>query len=117
MSAWFVFSALGFYPVCPGDPTYIIGSPLFARATLNLASGKMFTVNARNNGSQHPYIRKAALNGGPFNRTFLTHEELVKGGEVVFEMASAPDYKWATSPERRPPASMRRTAAPPQSPR
>ncbi len=106
MSAWFVFSALGFYPVCPGDPTYVIGSPLFDRATLMLADGKTFTVTARENGPQHPYIRGAELNGQPFNRTFLSHQEITAGGGLVFDMASAPDRKWGVAPESRPSSAL-----------
>ena len=109
-SAWYVFSALGFYPVCPGDTSYLIGSPLFNRATVTLPGGKTFTVTAKGNGPQHLYIRGSKLNGQPFNRVFLTHEEFTKGGELVFEMVSAPDYKWATAPEARPPALMPQTA-------
>jgi predicted alpha-1,2-mannosidase len=102
-SAWYVFSALGFYPVCPGDTNYIIGSPLFDRATLSLSGGKTFTITAKGNGPQHPYIAKAALNGESFNRTYLGHQEIVNGGEIVFEMASAPNTKWASGAESRPP--------------
>ena len=106
MSAWYVFSALGFYPVCPGDPTYCIGSPLFDRATLTLSAGKTFTITAGHNGPQHPYIHEAKLNGQPFDKVFLTHEQLVTGGELVFDMVSAPDSHWATALQSRPPATM-----------
>jgi predicted alpha-1,2-mannosidase len=105
MSAWYVFSALGFYPVCPGTVNYEIGSPLFDRATVTLADGKKFVIAARANGPQRPYIRAATLNGARFDRAFLTHSQIVGGGELVFEMTSAPDYKWATSPEARPPSA------------
>ena len=101
-SAWYVFSALGFYPVCPGDTAYLIGSPLFDRATLKLPGDKSFTIVARDNGTQHPYIRGAQLNGGAFDNVYLRHEQIVNGGEIVFRMASAQDYKWGTKPENRP---------------
>jgi predicted alpha-1,2-mannosidase len=104
MSAWYVFSALGFYPVCPGTTSYDIGTPLFQKATLRLAGGKTFIVSAANNGPQRPYIHGATLNGAPFQRAFLSHEEIVKGGEITFDMVSAPDYKWATAPEACPPS-------------
>ncbi len=107
MSAWFVFSALGFYPVCPGDTNYVIGSPLFDRATLTLPGGKHFTVVARENGPQRPYIRSAALNGDPLNRTFVRHQEITAGGELRFDMSSTPEYKWGVAPESRPPRSLR----------
>jgi predicted alpha-1,2-mannosidase len=106
MSAWYVFSALGFYPVCPGTTDYAIGSPLFDRATLMLPEGKTFTIAAEHNGPQHPYIRAAKLNGQPFDKVFLSHEQLVNGGEIVFDMVSAPDHHWATAPAARPPATM-----------
>ncbi|MGO9203172.1 MAG: GH92 family glycosyl hydrolase [Limisphaerales bacterium] len=106
MSAWYVLSALGLYAVCPGDPNYIIGSPLFDRATLSLPNNKTFTIVAKNNGTQHPYIHAATLNGQPFNRTYLSHQEVAAGGELAFEMVSAQDYKWAAGPEGRPPSAM-----------
>jgi predicted alpha-1,2-mannosidase len=109
-SAWYVFSALGFYPVCPGDTAYSIGSPLFDRATLTLPGGKTFTVTASQNGPQRPYIRGAKLKGQAFDNAFLTHEQLMSGGEIVFDMASAPDYRWATAAASRTPASMSGTS-------
>jgi predicted alpha-1,2-mannosidase len=97
MSAWYVFSALGFYPVCPGEAGYLIGSPLFDKATLSLPGGKSFTIAAKANGPQRPYIQGAALNGQTFDRTFLKHEEIVSGGNLEFRMTSAPDYKWGAA--------------------
>jgi predicted alpha-1,2-mannosidase len=105
-SAWYVFSALGFYPVCPGDTNYLIGSPLFERATLNVGHGKKLVIEAKNNGPQHPYIRAATLDGAPFNRTYLNHQQITAGGELVFEMSSTAEYKWASAPESRPPGGM-----------
>ena len=107
MSSWYVFSALGFYPVTPGTTEYLIGSPLFDRATVTLPNGKKFVVTAKMNGPQRPYIRRANLNGKEFSKTFLTHDQIVNGGELVFEMTSAPDYKWATAPESRPESAMK----------
>jgi predicted alpha-1,2-mannosidase len=100
MSAWYVFSALGFYPVCPGTTEYQIGSPLFDRATISLPNGKKFVVAAKQNGPQRPYIRWATLNNKEFHRTYLTHDQIANGGELVFDMTSAPE-KWATSPDSR----------------
>jgi len=105
-SSWYVFSALGFYPMCPGTTEYLVGSPLFDRATIKLPNGKRFVVAAELNGPQRRYIRGATLNGQPFNKTFLTHEQITNGGEVVFQMTSAPDYKWGTAPESRPASAM-----------
>jgi predicted alpha-1,2-mannosidase len=103
-SAWYVLSALGFYPVTPGTTTYAIGSPLFNRATLSLTDGRKFTIVARENGPQHAYIRGAQLNGAAYDKVFLEHQTLLNGGEIVFQMSSAPDYKWGSAPENRPPA-------------
>lgn len=105
MSAWYVFSALGFYPVCPGTTEYQIGSPLFDRATISLPNGKKFVVTARQNGPQRPYIRWATLNNKEFHRSYLTHEQITAGGELIFDMTSAPE-KWATSPDSRPDAAL-----------
>ena len=105
-SAWFVFSAIGFYPVCPGDPNYLIGSPLFDKATLALPGGKTFTITANNNGPQKPYIQRAKLNGGNFDKVFLSHQEITRGGELDFQMDSAPNEKWAIKDESRPPSAM-----------
>ena len=102
MSAWYVFSALGFYPACPGDPNYLIGSPLFDQAVLNLANGKNFTITAKNNGPQQQYIQSAKLNGNNFDQTFIRHQAIVSGGELNFQMDAAPNTHWGTSPKSRP---------------
>jgi predicted alpha-1,2-mannosidase len=104
MSAWYVFSALGFYPVCPGSDAYAIGSPLFDRAALRMPGGKEFSIIAKDNGPQRPYVRSAKLNGQPLNKVFLTHEQITSGGEVTFVMDSMPEYRWATNEAARPPA-------------
>jgi predicted alpha-1,2-mannosidase len=104
MSAWYVFSALGLYPVCPGSDVYAIGSPLFDQATLTVANQKQFVITAQDNGPQRPYIHAATLNGTAFNTVFLTHEQITAGGEVKFEMTSFPDYLWAIGEQDRPPA-------------
>lgn len=91
--------------MCPGTTEYLIGSPLFDRATIKLPTGKQFVVTASRNGPQRPYIRGATLNGQPFHKTYLTHEQIANGGEVIFNMTSAPD-KWASAPEARPASAM-----------
>ncbi|MDR1012124.1 MAG: GH92 family glycosyl hydrolase [Opitutaceae bacterium] len=106
MSSWYVFSALGFYPVTPGTPDYVIGSPLFDKATITLGNGKTFTITAENNGRQKPYIRGAKLNGAPFNRAYITHEQILGGGGLVFEMDSVPNKNWASAPDARPVSGM-----------
>jgi len=106
MSAWYVFSALGFYPVCPGTTEYQIGSPLFDKATIHLPNGKTFVIHAKANGPQRPYIRSATLNGADFNKIFLQHPQIAGGGELTFEMTSAPDHTWAIAPESRAKSAM-----------
>lgn len=105
-SAWYVLSALGLYPVCPGDPNYAIGSPLFSKATLLWPEGRTFVVSAPQNGPQRIYIQGATLNGEPWNKVYLGHEQILKGGTIQFNMSSMPDYKWGTAPESRPPTPM-----------
>jgi predicted alpha-1,2-mannosidase len=86
MSAWYVFSAAGFYPVTPGSTVYAIGSPLFPALRFNLENGKTFTVIAREISDRNIYIQSATLNGKPYQRSFLLHEDLINGGELVFQM-------------------------------
>ena len=102
MSAWYVFSALGFYPACPGDPSYLIGSPLFGEAVLTLPNAKTFTLTAKNNGPQQRYIQSSTLNGAPFDQTFLAHATLLNGGRIDFQMDAVPNLKWGTAPASRP---------------
>ncbi|MCF8226154.1 MAG: GH92 family glycosyl hydrolase [Bacteroidales bacterium] len=90
-SAWYLFSALGFYPVTPGSDQYVIGSPLFKKATLRLENGKTFIITAPNNSSSNVYIHSARLNKKKFNRNYLTHEELMRGGTLRFKMEALPD--------------------------
>jgi predicted alpha-1,2-mannosidase len=101
-SAWYVFSAMGFYPVCPGSLQYVIGSPLFPRLALRLPSGKIFRVIARNNSDKNIYIRSIRLNGKPLHRTYLWHKEIVNGGVLECEMGAEPNLDWGTEPGAAP---------------
>jgi predicted alpha-1,2-mannosidase len=97
MSAWYVFSALGFYPVAPGSGEYAIGSPLFDEATLAIGAPyapAVFKVVAQNQSSANRYIQSAALNGVPVDRPFLRHADIIKGGSLVFTMGPLPNKKW-----------------------
>lgn len=94
MSAWYVFTALGFYPVAPASNEYIIGRPFLPRATLNLPNGKRFTVIAEGLDDAHPYIGAATLDGKPLDRAFLRHEEIMAGGELRFRMQAEPNRDW-----------------------
>ncbi|MCX6326574.1 MAG: GH92 family glycosyl hydrolase [Bacteroidia bacterium] len=101
-SAWFVFSSMGFYPVCPGSGEYVIGSPLFEEVTLTLENGKIFTVKALNNSAGNVYIQSAILNGKPFERTFIRHDEIFMGGVLEFTMGALPNKTWGTAYPKRP---------------
>ncbi|MBQ4307475.1 MAG: GH92 family glycosyl hydrolase [Lachnospiraceae bacterium] len=94
MSSWFVFSAAGFYPVCPGKAEYAIGTPLFDEAVIDVGGGKSFTVTARGAGDGLRYIQSAELNGRPLSRPFLAHEDLTAGGELVLVMGRKPNKEW-----------------------
>lgn len=101
-SAWYVFSALGMYPVAPGTNQYVIGSPEFAEASMTLENGKTFKVVANNNSDKNVYIQSAKLNGENFNKTYLTHEQIMAGGEIVFEMGPEPNKTWGTAADSAP---------------
>jgi predicted alpha-1,2-mannosidase len=100
MSAWLVFTSLGFYPVTPGSLEYVIGRPFVQRATLNLPNGKIFTI--RCDDPALPYIGKVLLNGAPLTRSYIRHEEITAGGELSFVMQATPNRTWATARDRRP---------------
>lgn len=89
-SSWYVFSALGLYPVCPGTTEYIIGSPLFNTMTITLENGKVFTVEANNNTKENVYIQSATLNGNVLTKNFIRHEDIINGGVLHLEMGNKP---------------------------
>ena len=97
MSAWYVFSALGFYPVVPGAPEYVIGSPLFPRASIRLENGKVFRVEAKDVSTANTFVQRVWLNGKPHDTAVLTHDAIMAGGELVLEMGPAPS-SWGTDP-------------------
>lgn len=102
MSAWYVFSALGFYPVCPGTNQYVIGTPLFNKATLTLENGKKFVIEAKNNSKDNYYIKDAKLNNKAYSKNYITHEEILKGGKLQFDMSGIPNKKRGTNKEDLP---------------
>lgn len=102
LSSWYVLSAMGFYPVTPGNPVYEIGSPLFGKIKLETENGSTFTVIAQNNSPENKYIQEATLNGAPLNRTWISHEEIVTGGVLEFEMGPKPNKKWGTPRPTKP---------------
>ncbi|WP_420236183.1 GH92 family glycosyl hydrolase [Telmatobacter bradus] len=94
ISAWYVFSALGFYPVSPGIPRYQIGSPLFEDAVLELPNGKTLHIVARGAASGKKYIRSVTWNGAVLDHAWITHEQISQGGELVFTLADHPNMNW-----------------------
>lgn len=102
MSAWLVFTALGFYPVAPGSNEYVIGRPFVNRAALTLPNGKRFTIVANGLSDANRYVGRVTLNGRPLERSYLRHDELTAGGELRFTMQATPNKAWATSPGARP---------------
>ncbi len=96
MSAWYIFSSLGFYPVTPGSNQYIIGSPLFDKATINLENGKSFTVEAIDNSSENKYIKSAILNGENYEFSFINHKDIILAIEQCYEKKNNPlnDQNW-----------------------
>ena len=110
MAAWYVFSAMGFYPVNPDSGIYAIGSPSVKKAVLHLDKkkhqGHTFTVTAQGNSHKNVYIQSAKLNGQPLDRPWLRHEEITAGGTLTLVMGSKPNLQWGSAPACRPPATM-----------
>jgi predicted alpha-1,2-mannosidase len=90
-SAWYIFSALGFYDVCPGSDEYVLGAPLFKKITLNLENGKKVILNAPDNSAENRYIQEMSINGKPYTKNFLSHSELMKGATIHFKMGATPN--------------------------
>ncbi len=101
-SAWYVFSALGFYPVTPGVNQYVIGSPLFKKATLSLENGKTFTICADNNAAENFYIQSTTLNGKAYTNNFILFDDIQKGGTFVFDLGNSPNKNWGSRKEDAP---------------
>ena len=102
MSAWGVFSAMGFYPATPASGYYVLGLPRFNQVTLSFDNGKRFTVKAKDLKPQNCYVKSVKLNGKPLQRSYITFDEIWQGGELVFTMTNTPDSPWATQPENCP---------------
>ena len=101
-SAWYVFSALGFYPVTPGVNQYVIGSPLFKKVTLSLQNGKQFIISAPKNNRNNVYINGASLNGQNWNNSYIDFDTIQAGGEIEFHMSEEPNLNWASEKEHVP---------------
>ena len=101
-SAWYVWSALGFYPVAPATGQYAIGSPLFRRVTLTMPTGKTLTIDAQNNSPANVYIQAVTLNGQAHDKAFFTHDALEQGGALTFVMGPTPNKAWGAAPADAP---------------
>ena len=108
MSAWYVLSAMGFYPVAPGQNVYSIGSPEFSKVTIHLDKtyniGKLFVIETKNNSKANKYIQSATLNGKPLNKPWFDHAEIKSGGTLIFIMGPQPNKSWGSGKEAAPPS-------------
>ena len=95
-SAWYIFSAMGFYPVCPGTDEYVFGSPSFKKITLNLENGKTFSINSPENSSENIFVNKIKLNNKNYKLNFIKHQDILNGGELDFKMSKKPNFKRGT---------------------
>jgi predicted alpha-1,2-mannosidase len=102
LSSWYILSAMGIYPVTPGNTQYAIGSPLFDEVTIQAGEDKSFKIIAVNNSQQNKYIQSASLNGEEINRSWIDHSEIMNGGTLKFVMGPEPNKNWASSPESVP---------------
>jgi predicted alpha-1,2-mannosidase len=103
-SSWYVLSAIGFYPVCPGSPVYEIGSPIFDKSVIRLGNGKEFTVIANHVSGRNKYIQSAQLNGQILNRPWFRHSEIADGGTLELEMGDRSNLSWGSAPKDAPPS-------------
>jgi len=102
MSAWYVFSALGFYPVNPANGAYVFGTPLINDATISLAGNKKFNIKVIDNNAENKYIQKIVLNGKPYSKSYLLHKTIMAGGTIQIYMGNKPSTTWGVKPEDRP---------------
>ena len=102
MSSWYVLSALGLYAVTPGTDQYVIGSPLFRKATITLEDGKQFIIEARDNSPENVYIQSATLNGQPLLKNYITYSDIVRGGHLTFQMGPEPNKQRNTTKDAAP---------------
>uniref|UniRef100_A0A372IM07 Glycoside hydrolase family 92 protein n=2 Tax=Paracidobacterium acidisoli TaxID=2303751 RepID=A0A372IM07_9BACT len=103
-SSWYVLSALGFYPVCPGSPVYEIGSPIFEKSTIRMGNGKDFTILANHVSAQNKYIQSATLNGKSLNKAWFSQSDIENGGTLVLQMGGTPNEQWGSAPQDAPPS-------------
>jgi predicted alpha-1,2-mannosidase len=103
MSAWYIFAAMGFYPVCPGSSYYILASPSFDKVTIQLEDGKSFVIKAQNASADNVYVQSVLFNGVPYSKNYLLHSDIAAGGELEFVMGNEPNLEWGSSLDDCPP--------------
>jgi predicted alpha-1,2-mannosidase len=106
LSAWYVLSALGFYPVCPGQDIYVIGTPLFPEASISVGKGRRFVITAKRLSPYNVYIQEAKLNGEALNRAYIKHSDIASGGEMVIVLGGKPNRDWAAKSAVTPPSAV-----------
>ena len=104
LSSFALFSMMGFYPVTPGLPMYVLTSPVFESVTLSVGDDRTFTVRCRNYSPDNKYILNATLNGKPWDRSWISHQDIMAGGVLELDMGRYPDKTWASSSESCPPS-------------
>jgi predicted alpha-1,2-mannosidase len=102
MSAWYILSSIGMYQVNPASGAYVFGSPMFNKAEINLPEGKKFTFVAENNSKENLYIQSVTLNGEAYTKSFITHKQIIAGGELVYQMGNTPNKEFGKAEEDRP---------------
>ncbi len=103
-ASWYVMSAMGFYPVDPSSPDYILGSPIFDEATIHMGNGHDLTITAQQNSAENMYIQSATLNGKPWNKPWFSHADIAAGGRLMLVMGPTPNRAWGSAPEAAPPS-------------
>jgi len=106
MSAWYVLSAMGIYPVNPADGVFAIGSPIFDEVTLNLENGKTFTYKAKNNSEENVYVNSLSLNGNQYEKSYITFNDIMSGGQLIYKMNNEPNKEFGARLENRPHSSI-----------
>ncbi|MCI1640012.1 MAG: GH92 family glycosyl hydrolase [Bacteroidales bacterium] len=102
MSAWYIFSVLGFYPVCPGTNQYVLGAPYLPYARIKLPDGNIFEIKAPGVSDKNRYVKKVLLNGKPYDKLYITHKEILQGGTLEFEMGASPNKRRGLKPSDKP---------------
>jgi predicted alpha-1,2-mannosidase len=106
-SSWYVLSAMGFYPVDPSSPYYILGSPIFDQVKLRMGNGRTLEIVARNNSARNLYIQSATLNGKPWNKPWFSHSDIANGARLALTMGPEPNKTWGSSAADAPPSMSR----------